>query len=398
MDTELELAQKLVRCIGNLEIELISTEDNSMERFLRCCLYSSILPVASPGRILQVLQEMECGCLYLMGGIPGIQYALFRVDEERFLSIGPCLGEEFSESRIRAALHSFRLSAMGMERVVDYCRALPALSEEKLHRLGMLLGSLVLKLPEPIPHRRVYYQWNWTGTTFLQESEEFQIHRIEQRHEASTALTEAVKQGNLSLAYSFIQEFYPDRHYTNHGSDPLRNAKNVCLMLNTQLRCALEECGIHPYRLDGVSDNMSRTIENLDRLDAAGQFCTEIVRCYCKLSMENRYPDLNRLARQAVMYIKGHLGDNLTVKDTAQALRVNANYLSGIFHRELGMTFIDFVNHQRVEQAAALLRQTNLQIQHIAASVGYNNTSYFARKFASVYGCTPKQYRANGIL
>lgn len=98
------------------------------------------------------------------------------------------------------------------------------------------------------------------------------------------------------------------------------------------------------------------------------------------------------------MYIKGHLGDNLTVKDTAQALRVNANYLSGIFHRELGMTFIDFVNHQRAEQAAALLRQTNLQIQHIAASVGYNNTSYFARKFASVYGCTPKQYRANGIL
>lgn len=398
MEEKLELSRKLAQCIGNLNMELLSTEDGSMEHFLRNCLYSTVLPVASAERILQVMLEMECGYLYIMSGMPGILYAMFQMEQGKFLSIGPCLEEEFSESRIRAALHPFRLNAMGTERVMDYCRAQPVLSEEKLHRLGMLLGSLVLKLPEPIPYRRVHYQWDWTAPTLLQEPEEFQIHRIEQRYEASVALSEAVKQGNLSLAYSFAQVFYPDRSYVNYSPSPLRNAQNICLTLNTQLRCAMEDCGVHPYRLDSVSDGIAQSIENLDSPELAGQFCVQIVRTYCELAMETRYPKLNRLARQAVMYIKGHLGDNLTVRDTAQALRVNANYLSGVFCREMGMTFIEFLNRQRAEQAAALLRRTNLQIQHIAAAVGYNNTSYFTRRFADVYGCTPKQYRANGIL
>lgn len=398
MEKKLELSRKLARCIGDLDLELISTRDHSMERFLRSCLYSSILPVASTGRILQVMLEMECGCLYIMGSIPGIQYAMFRLDEERILTIGPCLEAEFSESRIRAELHSFRLSAVGTERVMDYCRAQPVLSAEKLHRLGMLVGSLVLELPEPIPHRRVHYRWDLNAPALMQEPEEFHIHRIEQRYESGLALTEAVKQGNLSLAYSFAQGFYLDRSYVNRSGNPLRNAQNICLTLNVQLRCAMEECGVHPYRLDAVSDGIGQSIEKLDTPEAAGQLCVQIVRAYCELAMEKRYPELNRLARQAVVYIKGHLGDNLTVKDTAQALRVNANYLSGVFRRELGMTFIDFLNRQRAEQAAALLRRTNIQIQHIAADVGYNNTSYFTRRFAAVYGCTPKEYRANGVL
>jgi two-component system response regulator YesN len=62
------------------------------------------------------------------------------------------------------------------------------------------------------------------------------------------------------------------------------------------------------------------------------------------------------------------------------------------------MTFIDFLNRERVTQAAALLRRTNMQIQHIASAVGYNNTSYFTRQFVRVYSDTPSQYRTKGLL
>lgn len=144
--------------------------------------------------------------------------------------------------------------------------------------------------------------------------------------------------------------------------NPLRNAQNLCIILNTQLRHALEECRIHPYRLDKVSGDIATHIETLKSPEAASKFCVEIIRRYCELSLENRYHHLNRLSQQAVVYIKTHLNDNLTVKDTAAVLLVNANYLSGVFRRELGMTFIDFLNRQRSEQAAALLRHTNMQI------------------------------------
>ena len=77
---------------------------------------------------------------------------------------------------------------------------------------------------------------------------------------------------------------------------------------------------------------------------------------------------------------------------------VNANYLSDQFHKDTGMTFIDFVNRERVEQAASLLKHTNLQVQQIAALVGYNNTSYFAKQFMRFYRMTPRSFRNSGLF
>jgi two-component system response regulator YesN len=85
----------------------------------------------------------------------------------------------------------------------------------------------------------------------------------------------------------------------------------------------------------------------------------------------------------------------LTVKEIADVLSVNADYLSHRFRQEMGLTCIAFLNLERVRQAAALLRNTELQIQQIALLVGYNNTSYFARQFKLHYRTTPLAYRSN---
>ena len=73
------------------------------------------------------------------------------------------------------------------------------------------------------------------------------------RYEASAALTEAVKAGNLSLALRLIQDMYTGITSMVRNPDPMRNAQNMCIILNTQLRHAMEEQKIHPYRLDMVS-------------------------------------------------------------------------------------------------------------------------------------------------
>lgn len=400
MEEKLLLARELASCLGGIEVQMITDSNASFHRFMAQSIYGSFMPFVSADTIRMMLDDMQPACLYILGGILDLSYVVIPLGDRRFLCAGPCLNEEFSESRIRAKLRPFRLTGSTAERVIDYCRWQPVLPPESLHRFGSLLCRHVVGLPEPIPHRRIDYRWYQFGQSPIPEpqSEESSIHRIEQRYETSAALTEAVKQGNLSLAYSFIQGFQPGMSEIVRSPNPLRNAQNLCIILNTQLRHALEECRIHPYRLDKVSGDIATHIETLKSPEAASKFCVEIIRRYCELSLENRYHHLNRLSQQAVVYIKTHLNDNLTVKDTAAVLLVNANYLSGVFRRELGMTFIDFLNHQRSEQAAALLRHTNMQIQRIAAAVGYNNSSYFTRQFVRIFGCTPKEYRAKGLL
>ena len=228
---------------------------------------------------------------------------------------------------------------------------------------------------------------------FIPEEDIVHIRQVEQRYEHSAALTDAVQQGNLSLALHLVQNYNPGTQTTVRNTNPLRNAQNYCIVLNTQLRHAMEKTGIHPYQVDKLSNEVGMEIEQLKRLERLSDFFTSVIRRYCRLVQEHNYPNLKPLTNLAVTYIKEHLADNLTVKDTAKALTVNANYLSTLFHKDMGMTFIDFVNRERTAQAASLLRHTNLQIQQIAATVGYNNTSYFAKQFVRFQGVSPSRYR-----
>lgn len=401
MEEKLMLAKELAACLGGVEVQMIeANDDETLHRFMEHSVYRSLLPVLSVKNLRMMMASMQPECLYIMGGILDLFYAVIPLRESRFVFAGPCRKVEFSENRIRSDLRPFRLSGSAAAKVIEYCRFQPVLSMEVLHRLGIILCRHVLQLPEPVEYRHIDYRWYQSDQPPIwePESEASGIHQIEQRYEASAALTEAVKQGNLSLAYSFIQGFQPGMSQLQRNANPLRNAQNICIILNTQLRHALEDCKVHPYLLDKVSGDIALHIETLKSPEAAGKFCAEIVRRYCELANQERYHHLNRLARQAVMHIKMHLGDNLTVKETAAALTVNANYLSCVFHQELGVTFIEFLNRERAQQAAALLRHTNMQIQRIAAAVGYNNTSYFTRQFVRIWGCTPKEYRAKGLF
>jgi AraC-like DNA-binding protein len=47
-----------------------------------------------------------------------------------------------------------------------------------------------------------------------------------------------------------------------------------------------------------------------------------------------------------------------------------------------------------MSQAAYLLTNSTLPVADIIESVGYDNTSYFYRKFKEWYGMGPKEYRA----
>ena len=142
----------------------------------------------------------------------------------------------------------------------------------------------------------------------------------------------------------------------------------------------------------------TRLVQNMRSMVNYKDFIFSALQRYCKLVQTNSYPDLNPLIHLAVTYIKDHLNEDLTVKETAKLLGVNANYLSTQFHNSTGMTFIDFVHKERSAQAAALLKQTNLQIQQIASVIGYNNTSYFAKQFLRYYGMSPSDYRSGGTL
>ena len=95
----------------------------------------------------------------------------------------------------------------------------------------------------------------------------------------------------------------------------------------------------------------------------------------------------------AVQYISENFHKDISLSVVAEKLHFSPQYLSKMFKDEKGVSFSEYLAEIRLKQAVSLLVNTDENIDKIAASVGYNTTHYFIKKFKERYGITPKKYR-----
>lgn len=67
--------------------------------------------------------------------------------------------------------------------------------------------------------------------------------------------------------------------------------------------------------------------------------------------------------------------------------------LSRLIKQQTGHTFKELLQEKRFSKALQLLAQSSLPIEEIVSAVGYDNTSYFYRRFRTKYGMSPNAYR-----
>lgn len=96
---------------------------------------------------------------------------------------------------------------------------------------------------------------------------------------------------------------------------------------------------------------------------------------------------------RAKEYIDNNFSDDITLDDVAVYVNRNPNYLSHEFKKQTGITFTEYLNNKRIEEAKRLLRSTSDMTYEIAEKVGYYNYRYFSQMFKKVVGLTPTQYR-----
>lgn len=106
----------------------------------------------------------------------------------------------------------------------------------------------------------------------------------------------------------------------------------------------------------------------------------------------------NQLIRDAMAFVNEHYADEkLSLQRTAQALFVNPSYLSHVFKRETGDSFVDYVTNVRLAKAMDLLRQgpssdaATVKVATVARQVGYSDPFYFSKRFKKKYGITPNK-------
>jgi len=100
------------------------------------------------------------------------------------------------------------------------------------------------------------------------------------------------------------------------------------------------------------------------------------------------------LAKRTVAYFDANAGKPISRWQVAEAAHVSEDYLSRIFHKEMGLSPWEYLSHHRIALAVALLRQSSLSINEVAGRVGFSDQAYFCRVFRKIKGVSPSQIRS----
>lgn len=91
-------------------------------------------------------------------------------------------------------------------------------------------------------------------------------------------------------------------------------------------------------------------------------------------------------------YIENNYRDG-SLGELAKIMQRDIYWLSKEVKRRTGKSFNEMMQTKKISQAAYLLLHSKLPVINIMEAIGYDNSSYFYRKFKERYGMTPKDYR-----
>jgi two-component system response regulator YesN len=94
-----------------------------------------------------------------------------------------------------------------------------------------------------------------------------------------------------------------------------------------------------------------------------------------------------------ILQIHQRYRNELTLKEIAEVMGMNADYLSTVFREEVGETFSNYLARYRIDKAKQLLKELPLKVYEVAEQVGYKRYKYFVKVFKSIVGVTPAEYK-----
>ena len=220
------------------------------------------------------------------------------------------------------------------------------------------------------------------------------IKTMERRYFFENEIMRAVSLGQPQMEDQLCAAFSSEL-FEKRAADPLRNAKNYCIIMNTLLRKAAEKGGVHPLHLNQMSSEFALKIEALPSLSGNTALMCEMFRSYCRLVRKHSLKHLSPVVRNTALMIDADISANLSPGTLAASQNISLGYLSTVFKKEMGQTVSSYIRTQRMKYAEHLLRTTNLQVQSVALHCGMMDVQYFSKQFKKHTGKTPTEFRAD---
>ncbi len=126
--------------------------------------------------------------------------------------------------------------------------------------------------------------------------------------------------------------------------------------------------------------------------EALKQMLMELLPELLTRTLPPDYSKYKKEVKQALLYVRFHYTEKITLNDVAKAVNLNPSYLCRLFKKETNKSLFEYITALRMEKAAKMIVQGNKYIKEIAASVGLEDQFYFTRIFKKYHGVAPSEY------
>nr|WP_269435768.1 helix-turn-helix domain-containing protein [Gracilibacillus suaedae] len=100
----------------------------------------------------------------------------------------------------------------------------------------------------------------------------------------------------------------------------------------------------------------------------------------------------SKLVERVKEHVHHYYDEEIALAEIADMLYVNRNYLSQLFKKVTGETFVNYLNQYRIAKAKELLREKRYMVYEVSEMVGYQNSTYFSQVFKAITGVSPSEY------
>ncbi|HIU76200.1 MAG TPA: helix-turn-helix transcriptional regulator [Candidatus Pelethocola excrementipullorum] len=137
--------------------------------------------------------------------------------------------------------------------------------------------------------------------------------------------------------------------------------------------------------------------QTMDRMNTINKLSEEILNYAEQVSMSFQAAvnsSSRMLIQKAKDYIEQHyMETELSQNKVADSVGISTGYLSGLFKKETGVNFIEYLTNIRMEHAMELIRNSDKKYYEIAEETGFSNPHYFSISFKKYSKMSPSEYR-----
>ena len=203
----------------------------------------------------------------------------------------------------------------------------------------------------------------------------------------------SIRAGNLKLLEECQNEVWPGE-IGQLADNPLRQEKNLSIVVISIACRAAIDGGVAPQKAFSMSDVFISNIERMTQVLPIQAAVVEYERAVEQVKHDSEH---NRYVERAKEYVAEHIDESIRVVQIGEALGINENYLTGLFHKYEGITLQHYIRKEKVRQAKELLLYSSYSCSEIAALLCFSTQSHFSSAFKREVGMTPAKYRESKI-